>query len=95
MVNSTVDISDYLAILRRRRVQIIVPSALILLISISLAFGLPPVYQSTATVLIEQQEIPQELVQSTVTGYASERVQQTCHDPRQPVAHHRRVRSLS
>ena len=75
MVNSTVDISDYLAILRRRRVQIIVPSALILLISISLAFGLPPVYQSTATILIEQQEIPQELVQSTVTGYASERVQ--------------------
>jgi succinoglycan biosynthesis transport protein ExoP len=75
MVNSTVDISDYLAILRRRRVQIIVPSALILLISISLAFGLPPVYQSRATILIEQQEIPQELVQSTVTGYASERLQ--------------------
>ena len=75
MVNGTVDISDYLAILRRRRVQIIVPMALILLISISLAFGLPPVYQSTATILIEQQEIPQELVRSTVTGYAAERVQ--------------------
>jgi succinoglycan biosynthesis transport protein ExoP len=75
MVNGTVDISDYLAILRRRKVQIIVPLVLILLTSISLAFGLPPVYQSTATILIERQEIPQELVRSTVTGYASERVQ--------------------
>jgi len=74
MVNGTVDISDYLAMLRRRRVQIIVPFALILLISISLAFGLPPVYQSTATILIERQEIPQEFVRSTVTSYAAERI---------------------
>lgn len=75
MVTGTVEISDYLAILRRRWVQIIVPLSLILLISIGLAFGLPPVYQSTATILIERQEIPQELVRSTVTGYATERVQ--------------------
>ena len=36
---------------------------------------LPPLYRSTATILIEQQEIPAELVQTTVTGYADQRIQ--------------------
>lgn len=38
-------------------------------------FMLPPIYQSSATILIESQEIPQELVRSTVTGYIEERLQ--------------------
>jgi len=33
------------------------------------------VYRSTATILIEQQEVPQDLVRSTVTSYAAERIQ--------------------
>lgn len=35
----------------------------------------PPTYRSTATILIEQQEIPQDLVRSTITSYADQRVQ--------------------
>src|SRR6202012_4175059 len=40
-----------------------------------LAAALPPHYRSAGTILIEQQEMPQELVRSTVTSYADERVQ--------------------
>ena len=40
-----------------------------------IALLLPPTYQSTATILIEQQEIPQELVRSVITSYADERIQ--------------------
>ncbi len=36
---------------------------------------LPPHFRSAGTILIEQQEMPQELVRSTVTSYADERVQ--------------------
>jgi len=36
---------------------------------------LPPTYTSGATILIEQQEIPQELVRSAVTSFADQRVQ--------------------
>ncbi len=36
---------------------------------------LPNVYKSTATVLIENQQIPSSLVPSTVTTYAQERIQ--------------------
>jgi succinoglycan biosynthesis transport protein ExoP len=35
----------------------------------------PPVFRSTATILIEEQEIPRELVRSTVTSFADERIQ--------------------
>jgi len=40
-----------------------------------IAAALPSIYRSSAIVLIEQQEIPTELVQSTVTSYADQRIQ--------------------
>jgi polysaccharide biosynthesis transport protein len=40
-----------------------------------LATLLPSMYRSSGTILIEQQEMPQELVRSTVTSYADQRVQ--------------------
>ncbi len=68
-------LSHYLAMLRRRKWQALGVMAMILLVSIAVAFGLPPVYRSTATVLIEQQEMPQELVRSTITTFAAQRIQ--------------------
>ncbi len=68
-------IGDYIAILKRRKMQLILPAAIIMLLSIGLALGLPSIYRSEATILIEQQEIPSELVRSTVTSYAGERIQ--------------------
>jgi succinoglycan biosynthesis transport protein ExoP len=41
----------------------------------TLALLLPATYRSTATILIEQQEIPQELVRSVITSFADQRVQ--------------------
>lgn len=68
------ELRDFLHIVRRRRVQFVVPFILILLVGLALAFGLPPVYRSEATVLIERQEIPADLIQTTVTGYVEERI---------------------
>ncbi len=68
-------LGDYLSILGRRKKQLIIPAILIFVASALLAFGLPAVYQSKATILIEQQEIPADLVRSTVTSYAGERIQ--------------------
>jgi uncharacterized protein involved in exopolysaccharide biosynthesis len=67
-------LGDYLSILMRRKKQFIIPAVLIFIISVFLALGLPAVYQSKATILIEQQEIPADLVRSTVTSYAGERI---------------------
>jgi len=51
-------LSDYLAILRRRKRQVLGTAGVVFLISGILAFVIPPVYRSTATILIEQQEVP-------------------------------------
>ena len=66
---------DYLAAARHRRKTLMVVFALAMLITVLLALLLPPRYRSFGTILIEQQEMPQELVRSTVTSYADERVQ--------------------
>ncbi len=68
-------LADYLVILDRRKAWLFGTAAVILFVSFTVAFVLPPVFQSTATILIEQQEIPTELVQSTVTSYADQRLQ--------------------
>jgi len=68
-------LGEYLEILNRRKKQFFLPALLILLASIGLAFGLPSIYRSEATILIEQQEIPDDLVRSTVTSFAGERIQ--------------------
>ncbi len=69
------DISEYLAILLRRRWYLIVPILLIVPVVVVVALTLPPTYRSTATILIERQQIPQELVRATVTSYADQQVQ--------------------
>jgi uncharacterized protein involved in exopolysaccharide biosynthesis len=66
---------DYLAIAKRRRRPMLFAAGAGLLTALLLALFLPPTYQSIGTILIEQQEMPPELVRSTVTSYADQRVQ--------------------
>ncbi len=68
-------LSDYIAALKRRKVQLITTAFIILVISVSIALLWPPTYRSAATILIEQQEMPSDLVRSTVTSYADQRIQ--------------------
>ncbi len=46
-----------------------------LLLALLLAMLLPPRYRAVGTVLIEQQELPVDLVRSTVTSFADQRLQ--------------------
>lgn len=75
MEEQTKDLKDYLVALRKRKTAVLSISLSILALSVAIAFLLPAVYKSSATILIEQQEIPPELVMSTVTSYAAERIQ--------------------
>ncbi|MGY6275577.1 lipopolysaccharide biosynthesis protein [Methylomonas sp. MgM2] len=75
MENQTPDIKDYLKIIKVRRKFLVIPFIIIALLSIILAVVLPSIYRSSATILIEEQEIPSELVKSTVTTFADQRIQ--------------------
>ena len=67
-------LNDYLSILKRRWVQMLVVFLLVLLAAIATAVLLPPTYQSAGTILVESQQIPPDLVKATVTSFADERI---------------------
>jgi polysaccharide biosynthesis transport protein len=68
-------VADILQIFKRRKWSLVLPALLILLVTAAVALTLSPVYRSTATILIEEQEIPAEFVRTTVTSFAAERIQ--------------------
>ncbi len=47
----------------------------LMLISALVAFLVPPSYRSSATILIETQDVPEDFVRSMVTSYANQRIQ--------------------
>ena len=74
-VSGKESLRERLRALSRYQGRIALVTGLAVTASILLAFLLPPTYQSQATILIEQQEIPQDLVRSTITSFADQRVQ--------------------
>ncbi len=65
---------DYLEILKRRWLLMLAIFVLVSLIGVSVALLLPPVYQSSGTILVESQQISEELIQSTITSVADEQL---------------------
>jgi succinoglycan biosynthesis transport protein ExoP len=74
-LEQTLDLGDYLSAFRRRRGMIVLIAGMVFILGLIAAFVWPSTYESSATILIEEQEIPSDLIQSTVTSYASERIQ--------------------
>jgi uncharacterized protein involved in exopolysaccharide biosynthesis len=68
-------LADHVATFARRRNAFLGAVAGVLLAAVAVSALWPSVYRSSATILIEQQEIPPELVRSTVTSYADQRLQ--------------------
>ena len=75
MENQAPDLHDYVKIIKRRSRFLAIPFIVIAILSILLSVLLPSVYRSMATILIEEQEIPSDLVRSTVTTFADQRIQ--------------------
>jgi succinoglycan biosynthesis transport protein ExoP len=62
-------------VLRRRVKPAALTAVAVLAVALSLAAFWPASYRAVGTILIEQQELPSDLVQSTVTSFADQRIQ--------------------
>ncbi len=67
---------EYLALLARRKFYILIPFLLIMGAGLALAYLLPPVYKSEATILVKDAEIPTDIIKTTVTGYLQQRIEE-------------------
>ncbi|MFO1091086.1 MAG: hypothetical protein U1E46_16045 [Hyphomicrobiales bacterium] len=65
----------YLSLLKRRFLYGLIPFVLVLAAGTAVALLLPAVYRSEAKILVESQQIPSDLVKSTVNSFAEERIE--------------------
>jgi uncharacterized protein involved in exopolysaccharide biosynthesis len=75
MDDQGLSLQELVAIVRRRLGRFVLTALILLAAAVPVSVLWPPVYRSTATILIEEQEIPRDLVRSTVTSFADERIQ--------------------
>ena len=73
--DNELNISSVFAVLKRRWRTFAMTSLMLFALGLAIAFLLPAVYRSQAVILIEKQEIPVDLVRSTVTSFADQRIQ--------------------
>jgi uncharacterized protein involved in exopolysaccharide biosynthesis len=68
-------LTDYLIVIKRRKWKMLSQIIVFIAITITVALFLPSIYRASAIILIEQQDIPSEMVKSTITSFADERIQ--------------------
>jgi len=61
--------------IRRRKGFFLFTLIVVFLAAVTVAYVLPPVFQSQATILVEEQKIPRDYVKSAITSFAEERLE--------------------
>jgi uncharacterized protein involved in exopolysaccharide biosynthesis len=74
-MDSQIDLEALEGFFRIRKKSLCITFVVIMLFSGIIAFTLPPVYLSEATILVEDQQIPTEFVRSSITSYVEERLE--------------------
>lgn len=69
------ELGYFIGVIKRRFWQMALPAVGVFIVIAVVVMLLPAKYQSSATIQIEGQEVPQELVRSAVTGFVEERLQ--------------------
>ena len=65
---------DYLSIMRRRAPYLIGIAFAVLVISVMVAFIIPPTYRATGTIMVESQQVADNIVQSAIQNEIEERI---------------------
>lgn len=68
-------VQDFLFAMWRRKILLVLVGLLVLIVGLAMVSRIPVVYRSSGLILVEQQEIPTQWVNSTVVSIADERIQ--------------------
>jgi polysaccharide chain length determinant protein (PEP-CTERM system associated) len=72
--NRELGMEDYLAMLKRRIKVILIPTLLLPVVGFAVSFAFAPKYTSQATVLVEEQRVPEGYVKPVVTEDINQRI---------------------
>src|SRR5450755_3566306 len=68
-------VSDYWATLKRRSIYLFTILPSVLFICILAAFGLPPEYQATASIMLQPSSVPKDIIETTVISYSDQQIE--------------------
>jgi polysaccharide chain length determinant protein (PEP-CTERM system associated) len=68
-------LGDYVGALRRRYLYLIIIAPAVLCVCLLAAFVITPLYQSTATILLEPSSVPKDIIESTVISYSDQQIE--------------------
>ncbi|MDZ3991734.1 GumC family protein [Pseudomonas sp. Teo4] len=68
-------LKDYISIIKDRALLLGVSIVVILAVTVAVAVTVPPIYQSTGTILVESQQISPDLVSANNNSFADERIE--------------------
>jgi polysaccharide chain length determinant protein (PEP-CTERM system associated) len=71
----SLQLEDVVNIIKRRWLRLVLPALGVFILTLLVLLLWKPVYRSTSTILIEEQEISRDYVMATVTSYAEQRLQ--------------------
>ncbi len=74
-MNDEYSLEDVLIVLKRRIIYFLAPILVMIPIGLVVIMLLPPLYEAQGRILVEDQQIPTALVQSTLNTYIDERLQ--------------------
>lgn len=74
MEQNSLQVMKYLDMVLRRKWLILIPFVVISFATVFYAVSLPPIYRSETTILVEPPQVPENYVQSTVTGSVQDRL---------------------
>ncbi|MBK8970408.1 MAG: hypothetical protein IPM37_03135 [Hahellaceae bacterium] len=69
------DLEESWSIVKRRKWEFLSTFCVVVFVGILIAWLLPPVFRAESKVLIERQQVPDDFVATTVTGYVQERIE--------------------
>ena len=69
------ELIQFKAIIKRRKWWLILPALIAIVVAGAVALSLPNIYQSSATIMVQKQQIATDLVPTSVTSYVDQRIQ--------------------